>query len=136
MIHRVRLAVLALACASPFTMAGQTPSFVYVRGAAGSASSMYAAYSLGPAAAVFGMVVNPRTGYHEIIAGGVARLAHPHGATSIALTAADASDAWYLQLYLVPLSAWDGRHSAGRWSSINHCHAPARTTSTSIRSMR
>ena len=112
MIHRVRLALLALACATPFTVASQTPSFIYVRGAAGSASSMYAAYSLGPAAAVFGMVVNPRTGYHEIIAGGVARIAHPHGATSIALTAADASDAWYLQLYLVP-SVSVGRASFG-----------------------
>ena len=63
---------------------------------------MYAAYSLGRAAAVFGMVVNPRTDYHELIAGGVMRVAHPHGSTLIALTAADASDAWYLQLYVVP----------------------------------
>src|SRR2546423_2016960 len=98
MIHCVRLAALALACATPFTVAGQTPSFIYLRGAAESASSMYAAYSLGPAAAVFGMVVNPRTGYHDSIAGGGARLAHPHDATSIALTAADASAPSDLQL--------------------------------------
>jgi hypothetical protein len=91
---------------------GQTPSFIYVRGAAHSANSMYAAYSLGRAAVVFGMVVNPHTDYHEVIAGSVMRVAHPHGSTLFALTAADASDAWYLQLYVVP-SLTFGRASLG-----------------------
>jgi hypothetical protein len=107
----VKLAV-PLMMSLPATLAAQTPSFIYVRGAAGSANSMYAAYSLGLAAAVFGMVVNPRSGYHEVIAGGVIRVAHRGGATLLALTTADASDSWYLQLYVVP-SITVGRASFG-----------------------
>src|SRR5205814_8352446 len=58
------------------------------------------------------MVAHYRHGYHEIIEGRVALIAHDHSATTIALTAADANDAWNLQLYLVP-SVSVGRASFG-----------------------
>jgi hypothetical protein len=99
----LRVAILSLLCGIGATAASaQTPSFIYVRGAAGSANSMYAAYSLGPVALVFGAVINVRSGYREVIAGAVARVATGRQSTLLALTAADASDSRYLQFYVVP----------------------------------
>src|SRR5438093_12419707 len=83
----------------------QTPSFIFVRGAANSANSMYAAYSLGPAALVFGAVINVHNGYREVIGGAVMRVARCKSSALLALSAAYASDGRYPQFYVVPSPA-------------------------------
>ena len=89
-------------CGTAGVAAAQTPSFIFVRGGARSANSMYAAYSLGPAAVVFGAVINTHSGYREVIGGLVMRVPAGPSAVTLALTAADASDSKYLQFYVVP----------------------------------
>jgi hypothetical protein len=79
-----------------------TSSFMFARYATVSSSSLYAAYSLGAVAVVFGMVNNPRSGYHELIGGLVTRISSGKQGINVAVAAADASDGRYLQTYLVP----------------------------------
>jgi hypothetical protein len=103
--------LLTLSLALAGTAAGQepsrrvrlaTPNFVFARYATVSASSMYVGYTLGAAAAVLGMVINPRTGYRELIGGAVTRVAWGRQSANLALALADAPEGEYLQAYLVP----------------------------------
>ncbi len=80
-------------------------SFVYARYATRSASSLFAAYGLGMAGAFFGMVENPRSGYHELIGGLFSRLASRQVELNVGLAFADASDSIYMQTYLTPAGA-------------------------------
>ena len=102
MQSRAAVASILLCVGAAAIAPAQTPSFIFVRGAANSASSMYAAYSLGPAALVFGAVINVHNGYREVIGGAVMRVARGENSALLALTAADASDSRYLQFYVVP----------------------------------
>ena len=86
------------------------PNFVIARYASVSASSLYAGYSLGAAGVLVAMVNNPRSGYHELVVGAMSRIARGQQGASFAVAIADASDATYLQVYLVP-SVLVGRFS-------------------------
>jgi len=81
------------------------PSFLYARYATSSSSSLYVGYTLGPAALVFGAVVNPRTGYRELIGGGVSRAMWGRQSITVAFAAAEATESRYLQGYLLPAFA-------------------------------
>lgn len=77
-------------------------SFVYARLSSARASALYAAYSLGAAAAFFGVVQNPRSGYREVIGGLVTRLVSGEQAVGIAVAWADGPGEEYVQVYAVP----------------------------------
>ena len=79
-----------------------SPSFIIARYASVSASSLYAGYSLGAAGVLVAMVNNPRSGYRELVVGAMSRVAQGAQGASFAVAIADATDATYLQLYLVP----------------------------------
>jgi hypothetical protein len=79
-----------------------TRNFLFARYATASASSLYAGFGSGKAGMFFGMVENPRSGYHELIGGAVSRIVWGRQAVTVAFGAADASDSKYLQSYIVP----------------------------------
>jgi hypothetical protein len=79
-----------------------TPSFISVRYASASSSSVYAVYTMGPAGVVLGMVLNPRTGYRELVGGLVSRAVWGRQSITIAVAGADAPESAYLQTYLLP----------------------------------
>ena len=77
--------------------------FIFARFASRSAHTLYAGYGIGRAVVIAGMVQNPRTGYHEIIAGaGIQVFPRRRNGATIVLAGADASESAYLQLYVVP----------------------------------
>ncbi len=78
------------------------PTFLFLRYSTGSASSLYAAYGLGRASIVVGVVDDLRTGDREVIGGGVSRIAWGPQAIVVALAGAAASGSKYLQAYVVP----------------------------------
>jgi len=89
------------------------PSFVTASyGTAGSAT-IYAGYSLGPGAFAVGMVVNPRTGYRELLIGAVTRAVLGRQSVAVAVAIADASESPYLQGYLMPSLAVGGVSISG-----------------------
>ncbi len=86
--------------------------FVLARYASRSALGFYAGYPAGPALLVVGMIQNPRTQYREAI-GGVGAHLLASGAVDVlgTVAAANTSDGWFTQLYLLP--SWQaGRVSA------------------------
>lgn len=76
------------------------PGFLVARYATRSSLSFYGGYQLGRAFAVVGMVQNPRTGYREAILGGGWHSLS--GGLTLALAAANTSDGWFAQVYLMP----------------------------------
>lgn len=79
-----------------------TASFVVARYASVSSSNLYGGYSFGPAGLLFGMVKNPRSGYYEMVFGGVTALNARGQTIHLGAAVADASDGKYLQGYFVP----------------------------------
>lgn len=125
MTSRIAVVIAGLIAASPAhaqeatrepSLEIEAQSFVYARYATRSASSLFAAYGLGAAGAFFGMVENPRSGYHELIGGLFSRLASRQAdlrlELNLGLAFADTSDAMYVQTYLTP-SISLGRFSVG-----------------------
>jgi hypothetical protein len=78
------------------------PSFVFARWATRSASSLYAGYTAGPVGGFVGLVVNPRSGYREMLGGVVSRVGYRDQAVTLGLAYADATESKYLQAYVVP----------------------------------
>jgi hypothetical protein len=83
-------------------------NFVFTRFASRTSNTLYAGYGVGRGFAFVGLVVNPRTEYREVVAGGgIQVLPGRRNSANVALAAADAVDARYLQLYIVPsLAIW------------------------------
>ena len=79
-----------------------TGSFIVTRYSAKGASSLYAGYGMGPAGFFVAAVINPHSGYRELVGGLVTTLSWREQALTLALADADASDAQYLQAYIVP----------------------------------
>jgi len=107
----VRLPVLAAllgtmlagraAAQAPASTAG--PGFIVARYATRSSLAFYGGYAFGPGFAVLALVQNPRTGYREAIVGGGAPLMQRGGlGATMVLAAANTSDGWYAQLYVLP----------------------------------
>ncbi len=81
------------------------PGFVLARYASRTALGFYAGYPAGPVLAVVGMIQNPRTQYREAIVGAGAQLLAAGGLDVVGtVAAANTSDGWFTQLYLLP--AW------------------------------
>ena len=78
------------------------PNFIVGRWASRSASSLYAGYSAGPAGGFVGLVVNPRSGYRELLGGVMTRVRYRDQAATLGLAYADATESTYLQAYVVP----------------------------------
>jgi hypothetical protein len=78
------------------------PSFVFARWASRSASSLYAGYTMGPVGGFVGLVVNPRSGYREMLGGAVSRVGYRRQAVMLGVAYADATESKYLQAYVVP----------------------------------
>jgi hypothetical protein len=112
------LATAAVDAADTATVATQrAPSFLFTRHGTRNASVLYASHGMGRYGAFFGVVDNPRTGYDELIAGvntqwSVADSAGTSRSLLLGLAAARATDADYLQLYVIP-SFTRGRLSVG-----------------------
>src|SRR5437016_1512821 len=108
--HLFRIAVAtsvigSVAAAQQSQRAGpqlRTSSFVFARYASGSASVLYAARGLGPVGGFVGMVQNPETQYHELIAGSFTQINWSDQSVLVAVAYADASESQYLQTYVVP----------------------------------
>jgi hypothetical protein len=79
-----------------------TGSFLFARYGSVNASVLYAGVGFGKAGMFFGIVQNPRSGYRELIAGGMTHVAWPRHSLTLGLAAADASDGNYAQVYVVP----------------------------------
>jgi hypothetical protein len=86
--------------ASAFRLA--TPSFVFVRYATESASALYAARGFGPLGGFVAMVQNPKTGYRELIVGGLTQAVWGRQSILMAVAYADVSESPYLQTYIAP----------------------------------
>ena len=104
--------LLIVAAAGRAQEAAPDPGFVLARYASRTALGFYAGYAAGPVLALVGMIQNPRTQYREAVVGVGA---HPlsEGAVDViaAVAAANTTDGWFTQLYLVP--SWRaGRASA------------------------
>jgi hypothetical protein len=80
----------------------EMPSFVTASYGTAGASTIYAGYSFGPGAVAVGMVVNPRSGYRELVLGAVTRMVRGQQSLALALAVADAPESPYLQAYLMP----------------------------------
>lgn len=79
-----------------------TGSFIVARYSAKGASSLYAGYGMGSAGLFVAAVINPHSGYREMVGGLVSTLFWREQALTLALATADATDANYLQAYVVP----------------------------------
>ncbi len=97
------LALGAMACAS---RAGAQdapraagPGFLVARYATRSSLAFYGGYQLGAGFGVIGLVQNPRTGYREALVGAGW---HPFAHLTVALAAANTSDGWFTQGYVLP----------------------------------
>ncbi len=77
-------------------------SFVWARYATQSASSLYAVRDLGPVSVVAAMIQNLRTGYREVLGGVLSTFSYDGQGITVAVAYANASDASYLQTYLLP----------------------------------
>jgi hypothetical protein len=77
-------------------------SFIVARYSAKGASSLYAGYGMGSAGLFVAAVVNPHSGYREMVGGVVSTLSWREQALTLALAIADATDAQYVQAYVVP----------------------------------
>jgi hypothetical protein len=80
----------------------EMPSFVTASYGTAGASTIYAGYSFGPGAVAVGLVVNPRSGYRELVLGVVTRAVRGRQGLALALALADAPESPYLQGYLMP----------------------------------
>lgn len=79
------------------------PTFAVVRFASQAAHVVYSGYGTEALTGFIGLVMNPRSGYHEAILGVATTLAPSTGASALVGVAyADASDARYVQLYINP----------------------------------
>ncbi len=92
----------ALAQETPGVLRASGSSFMWARHGTQSSSSLYAVSDLGTVSVVAAMVQNLRTGYREVVAGVLSTFSYDRQAITIALAYADASDASYLQAYLLP----------------------------------
>lgn len=92
----------ALAQEAPGVLHAGGSSFMWARHATRSSSSLYAVSDLGRVSVVAAMVQNLRTGYREVLGGVLSTLSYDRQAITVALAYADASDASYLQAYLLP----------------------------------
>lgn len=105
-----RLAVAAaglLAIGWPRATAAQAPSpsgpsFFVARYASRAALTFYGGYQVGRILAFVGFVQNPRTNYREALLGAGATWTRGTNSLLIGVAAADATDGWYGQLYLLP----------------------------------
>jgi hypothetical protein len=103
-------AVLLLSLVAMFPLAAQERStlhvgsgnFIVARYSTGGSSSLYAGYSLGPAGLFVAAVINPHSGYRELIGGVVTTLSWASQAVTVAVATADATDGQYIETYLVP----------------------------------
>jgi hypothetical protein len=99
----VALGLLLVAGAGAAQEARQDPGFVLARYASRTALGFYAGYAAGPALAVVGMIQNPRTQYREAIIGAGVPLLDAGGVDVLGtVAAANTSDGWFTQLYLLP----------------------------------
>lgn len=80
----------------------ETGSFLFARYASVSSSAIFAGVGFGKAGMFLGIVQNPRSGYRELIAGAMTRVAWPRQSLTLGLAAADASDGNYAQVYVAP----------------------------------
>ena len=78
------------------------PSFVFARFATGSASVLYATRGFGKAGGFVGLVVNPKSQYRELIAGGYTRMTWSEQSVLLAVAYADTKGGRYLQTYVNP----------------------------------
>ncbi len=107
-VSGVRAAAAALALlfgtrAAAAQEAAPPSGFVLARYASRSALGFYAGYAVGPSLLVVGMIQNPRTQYREAIAGAGAHLLATRAVDVLGtVAAANTSDGWFTQLYLLP----------------------------------
>jgi len=87
---------------APESLRLEMPSFVTASYGTAGASTIYAGYSFGPGAVAVGIVVNPRSGYRELVLGAVTRMVRGRQSLALALAVADAPESPYLQGYLMP----------------------------------
>lgn len=101
------LITLVCCLAVPGSAAAQTSparswGFVSARYSTGS-SALFGGYGYGPAFGVAGMIINPRSGYTELIGGAGLRFSLGRASShTAAIAAARATDASYAQLYYLP----------------------------------
>lgn len=77
-------------------------SFTVARYSTGGSSSLYAGYGMGPVGLFVAAVINPHSGYRELVGGVVTTLSWGSQAVTVAVATADASDGQYLEVYIVP----------------------------------
>lgn len=92
----------ALAQETPGVLRAAGSSFMWARHATQSSSSLYGVSDLGTVSVVAAMVQNLRTGYREVLGGVLSTFSYDRQAVTVALAYADATDASYLQAYLLP----------------------------------
>ncbi len=105
MSERLAMVALSLSLLAGTAAAQEAgaPGFVLARYASRSALGFYAGYPAGPLLAVVGMIQNPRTGYREAIVGAGTHLVATGGLDVVGtVAAANTTDGWFTQLYLLP----------------------------------
>jgi hypothetical protein len=93
----------------------EMPSFVTASYGTAGASTIYAGYSFGPGAVAVGMVLNPRSGYRELVLGAVTRAVRGRQGLALALAVADAPESPCLR---VPRPASAGCAVTARWALL------------------